>query len=86
MSEQGIMVCLPQDHKLPSPPGSMPVKCSDCPTIVTVSPSTWPILRSNPGVKVVCPSCALTYKITAFHLPTPAQIDELIEVLQGGNG
>ncbi len=77
MSRPGIMVCLPVDDKTPQIPGSLPVKCSDCPAMLSVSPSTWTILHDHPRLKIVCPICALFYSTEAPQSPTPAQIAEI---------
>jgi hypothetical protein len=86
MNETGLLICLRDDYPVPKPPGSVPMKCSDCGALVTVSPSSWQIIHDHPKVKIVCQVCSppsLTPNIKPY---TPDQMEEIIDTLKGLDG
>ncbi len=82
MSKTPLIICLPFNHPTLSIPGSLPVKCSDCPTIVSVAPSSWQILHDHPEAKIVCNVCALAYPVVVNRTMTPSQVDDMLEALK----
>ncbi len=82
MSKDPILICLPDDYPVLKPPGSLPMKCTECPTIVSVSPSSWRILHDHPEVKVVCYYCSLSHPGNLVQPASPDQLDDMAEALK----
>jgi len=63
-------------------PGSLPGRCDQCGSPVSIAPSSWLFLHDNPGMEVVCFACGSAYIKKhggTVDPPTPAQLEEIEE-------
>jgi len=74
------ILCMPVSHPGYVVPGSLKVKCEQCPELVFVAPSSWLIRHDNPGAKIICMKCALSEMESEggeIMDITPAQLGEI---------
>jgi hypothetical protein len=86
MSKPGLLICVRDNEPIPKPPGSLPMKCSDCGALVTISPSSWQILHDHPELKVVCHVCSPPELSSNLKPYTPDQLEDMIEALEEDDG
>ena len=85
MPERKTLICMPASYGGYVPPGVLQDKCSKCGQPVWVAPSSWLIMHDNPGIEILCTSCAFERMIKdkRFDIQaiTPAQVEEILEYL-----